>query len=184
MPPVIHDAPLQQLIMRTSKNLWPKLFPSDGWADPPAGVVFPHIADQTDEGDTYKWTIELNWGGGATQDAKNNFIDYCQGWNNVFSPYTSNQPDGVYFFFGLYLMLDMPCSQLSTGKYMFIGRGKSGKDNPWWAGGPDFSVPGNHKSATFTIPGGPYCTNAQNIEVKSGGNVGELDFRVNKYITS
>jgi len=183
MTPVVHDAPLQQLIMRTSKSLRPDLFTPGDWTYPPAGMVFPHIADQTDEGDTYKWTIELNWGGDATQDAKNNFIGYCQGWNNVFSPYTSKQPDGVYFFFGLFLMLDMPCSALSTGKYMYIGRGKSGKGNPWWAGGSNFSVPDNHMSATFRIPGGRYCTNAKSIEIKSGGNIGELDFWVNKYIT-
>ena len=60
----------------------------------------------------------------------------------------------------------MPCSNPTTAS-MFIGRGKSGKHNPWWAGGVDFIVSDNHESGIWTYRADRLCTNTKNISIKS-----------------
>ena len=179
----IYMAP-QQLTLRTDKKFVPRPLTQDDWSSDPTGLVFPTITDPVDDEGYYKWLINLDFDGGASEDVENNFMSYSQLWDHVVSPYNGSRPDGMYFFFGLHLYLKMPGSDVMQGATIYIGRGKSGSQNPWWVGGGGFTVSGDHKSGTMTYLGGVYCTNAKNIEIYSSGNVGEIDFYINKYTTS
>ena len=172
----------QQLILRTDKRITPQPTGPGGWTTPPSGLVFPNLTGPITDGDYYKWTLDLDFDGPATQEVQNNFFSYGYGWDCIFSPFKGNKPDGMYFFFGLnpYLRL----LNLGTAQTIFIGRGKSGNDNPWWVGGGAFTVSGDHKSGTMTYTGNYYCSNAKSIDISCSGNIAEIDFTVSKYITS
>ena len=77
----------------------------------------------------------------------------------------------------------MPCSNPTTA-FMFIGRGKSGKDNPWWAGGVDFIVSGNHESGIWTYRADILCANTKNISIKSAEDENSINFYINKLLTT
>jgi len=173
----------QQLTMYTDKKLVPVPQNSGDWNSIPYGMVFPSRADPVDAGDYYKWVIETDFDGEASQKVQDSFFNRCASWATTFSPYNGERPDGMYFFFGLWLYINMPCGG-GYGSLIYIARGKSGKENPWWSGSGGFTVSGDHKSATITYLGGSTCTNAKTIEIISDGNVGEINFYINKYTTS
>jgi len=174
----------QQLIMYTDKRLQPVPFtPGDFMAPPLKGMVFAKVSDPVDSGNYYKWTLELAFDGEASSEVQNNFFRYGIGWDHIFSPYKGDKPDGMYFFFAIWLYF-WSADGGATNTNIYIGRGKSGSQNPWWAGNGGFTVSDDHKSATFTFSGNFFCTNAKTIECTTGGNVGEIDFYINKYITS
>lgn len=184
MPPVTSQSDSQQLYLQTSSLITLQIAPgsiqqSSGASEP--SLDGPHAGDDPS---IVSWFINQNADGGASSDIQSSFINACGGWDHIFAPYTSTRPGGMYFFFGVNVIVTTP-GMAPCSSTIYIGQGKDGTRYPWWAGGADFTVTGSNTIGTLTVNNFTPCTNIQAtvFESQHRNDVHEIDLLFKNYVT-
>jgi len=179
----------QRIDFKTSSMITLSILPPPNPA-PYGYYTFAKLNGPSTEGDISSWYVETDGGEGIVFSAtvRDNFFNACGGWDHIFQPWTSTQPSGMYFYFGLQVTVLGYNGKITGNSTFYVGQGGDGTRYPWWAGGADFAISGNHTHGTLTVANAnkASCTNvtATVFESQNSNDVHEIDLLFRNFATS